>query len=238
MKHGSLFSGIGGFDLAAQWAGWDNMFQVEIDPFCRKVLKKNFPDVAKYEDIKDFDGEKYANTIDVISGGFPCQPFSCAGKQRGKKDDRYLWPEMLRVISEIRPTWVIGENVTGIINMGLEQVLTDMESEGYEVQPLIIPACAQNAPHRRDRVWIIANINGFSDRPKGRIRERSFNSKYPGGAFWDESWLDVATRFCGIHDGLPRRMDRVNRLKSLGNAIVPQIVFQIMQAINNNIEGK
>ena len=237
MKHGSLFSGIGGFDLAAQWAGWDNMFQVEIDPFCRKVLKKNFPDVAKYEDIKKFDGEKYANTIDVISGGFPCQPFSVAGKQRGKKDDRYLWPEMLRIISEVRPTWVIGENVTGIINLGLDNVLFDLENTGYTCQSFIIPACAQNAPHRRDRVWIIANINSFSDIPKGRIQERSFNSKYSGGAFWDEPWLDVATRFCGIHDGLPGRMDRVNRLKALGNAIVPQIVFQIMQAINN-IEGK
>ena len=252
MKHGSLFSGIGGFDLAAQWAGWDNMFQVEIDPFCRKVLKKNFPDVAKYEDIKKFDGEKYANTIDVISGGFPCQPFSVAGKQQGKKDARYLWPEMLRVISEIRPTWIICENVTGIINLGLEQVLADMESEGYEVQSLIIPACAKNAPHRRDRVWIIGHsnqLNGDHARHDSgqipqleeaevcRLQAGTNQSKRLRNGRWNEPWIDVATRIHRMDDGLPRRMDKVNRLRALGNAIVPQIVFQIMQAINN-IEGK
>lgn len=281
MKHGSLFSGIGGFDLAAQWAGWDNMFQVEIDPFCRKVLKKNFPDVAKYEDIKKFDGEKYANTIDVISGGFPCQPFSVAGKQRGKKDDRYLWPEMLRIISEVRPTWIIGENVAGIINMGLDQVLSDLENKSYSCQTFIIPACAQNAPHRRDRVWIIGNSGGLKSGRISNIKRKKTlptwcsnknasnpnglngnNAGYDSGEVsqlkkaevcglqtgtnqpqrlrngrWDEPWMDVATRICGIHDGLPRRMDKTNRLKALGNAIVPQIIFQIMQAINK-IEGK
>ena len=240
MKHGSLFSGIGGFDLAAQWAGWDNMFQVEIDPFCRKVLKKNFPDVAKYEDIKKFDGEKYANTIDIISGGFPCQPFSCAGKQRGKKDDRYLWPEMLRVISEIRPTWVIGENVTGIINLGLDKVLSDLENEGYACQSFIIPACAVNAPHKRDRVWIIANSISIRSQifleeeqaVTGLFRNTSDFSMHN----FPTPELPKIGDCADIRedDGLPNWVDR---LKSLGNAIVPQIVFQIMQAINN-IEGK
>jgi len=230
MKHGSLFSGIGGFDLASQWAGWENIFQVEIDPFCRKVLKKNFPNVAKYEDIKEFDGKKYANTIDVISGGF--QPFSVAGKQRGKEDDRFLWPEMLRVVSEIRPTWIIGENVAGIINLGLEEVLYDLENEGYEVQSFIIPACSVNATHRRDRVWIVANSSSCSNRPKGRIQKKPSNIKYIGGTPWNEPWLEVATWLCRIHDGIPERIDRANRLKSLGNDIVPQVVFQIMQAIN------
>ena len=156
MTHGSLFSGIGGFDLAAQWAGFENVFQVEIDPFCRKVLEKNFPNVKRYTDIKEFNGKEYEGAVDIISGGFPCQPFSCAGKRRGKADDRFLWPEMLRVISEIKPRFVVGENVAGIVNMELDSCLSDLESQGYETETYIIPACAIGAPHRRNRVWIIA----------------------------------------------------------------------------------
>jgi DNA (cytosine-5)-methyltransferase 1 len=156
MNHASLFSGIGGFDLASKWMGWNNIFAVEKDIDCRKVLSKNFPDVNLYEDIKEFKGEKYAGAIDIISGGFPCQGFSFAGKRKGKEDDRYLWPEMLRVIREIKPTYVLGENVPGIISLALDTVLTDLENEGYACQTFIIPACAVNAIHRRDRVWILA----------------------------------------------------------------------------------
>jgi len=173
MNHASLFSGIGGFDLAAKWIGWDNIFQVEKDPWCQSILAKHFPNTERYLDIKEFRGEKYRGSVDVISGGFPCQPFSVAGKQKGKEDDRYLWPEMLRVIREIQPTWVVGENVPGIISMALDQVCTDLENEGYTVQAFIIPAASVNAIHKRDRVWILANNAnaGLKD-----MRERAIGS--------------------------------------------------------------
>lgn len=132
--HGSLFSGIGGFDLAAQWTGWENVFQCEIDNYCQKILTKNFPNVKRFGDIKEFDGTQYTNRIDILSGGFPCQPFSVAGQRKGKEDARHLWPEMFRVIKEIRPTWIVGENVTGIIGLALEQVLSDLESSGYNTE--------------------------------------------------------------------------------------------------------
>ena len=163
MTHGSLFSGIGGFDLAARWCGWTNVFQCEIDPFCRRVLQYHFPMVKLYEDIKKTDFTKHRGAIDVISGGFPCQPFSTAGKRKGTEDNRFLWPEMLRIIREVQPAWVVAENVSGLLTQqrGLvfERVCADLEGEGYEVQPFIIPACAVGAPHRMDRVWIIAHSN-------------------------------------------------------------------------------
>ena len=161
MTHASLFSGIGGFDLAAEWMGWQNTFNCEIDPFCRKVLAYHFSDAKQYQDVKTTDFTIYRGHIDVLTGGFPCQPFSLAGKRKGADDNRYLWPEMLRAIREIKPRWVVGENVFGIVNwsdgMVFEQVQSDLENEGYEVQPYIIPACAVDAPHRRDRVWFVAH---------------------------------------------------------------------------------
>ncbi len=167
MRHGSLFSGIGGFDLAAEWMGWENIFQVEIDKFCTKVLEKNFPNVKRYGDIKEFDGTKYRGTVDIISGGFPCQPFSHAGKRKGQADDRYLWPEMLRVISEVKPSFIVGENVAGLVSMengkALDKILSDLEDKGYKTEQYIIPACAVGGWHRRDRIWIIA-YNDLSDR--------------------------------------------------------------------------
>lgn len=161
MTHASLFSGIGGFDLAAEWAGWTNAFNCEIDPFCRKVLKYHFPNAEQYEDIRTTDFTVWKDRIDVLTGGFPCQPFSLAGKRRGTEDDRYLWPAMLDVIRTVRPRWVVGENVYGIVNwsegMVFEQVCADLEAAGYEVQPYIIPACGVGAPHRRDRCWFVAH---------------------------------------------------------------------------------
>lgn len=134
MTHASLFSGIGGFDLAAEWAGWTNMFNCEIDGFCRKVLKYHFPNAQQYADIRTTDFTVWRGRIDVLTGGFPCQPFSLAGKRRGTEDDRYLWPEMLRAIREIRPEWVVGENVYGFVNWSkglvFEQVCADLENEG------------------------------------------------------------------------------------------------------------
>jgi len=163
MKHGSLFSGIGGFDLAAEWMGWENVFHCEWMEFPRKVLDYYWPDADSHIDISKTDFKKYANTIDILTGGFPCQPFSLAGKRKGTDDERYLWGEMLRAIQEIKPTWVIAENVFGITNidggMVFEQVCLDLENEGYEVQPFIIPAASKNAPHRRDRCWFIAYRN-------------------------------------------------------------------------------
>jgi len=161
MKHASLFSGIGGFDLAAEWMGWENVFHCEWMEFPRKVLDYYWPNADSHSDICKTDFKKYANTIDILTGGFPCQPFSLAGKRKGTDDERYLWHEMLRAIQEIKPKYVIAENVFGITNIdgGLvfEQVCLDLENEGYEVQAFIIPAASKDSPHRRDRVWFIAS---------------------------------------------------------------------------------
>jgi len=266
LTHGSLFSGIGGFDLAAQWMGWNNIFQCEKDEWCRKVLAKNFPNTKRFIDIKLFNAKIYNGTIDVISGGFPCQPFSVAGQRKGKADDRYLWEEMLRVIVEVQPQFVVGENVTGIIGMALDTVLSDLEAQGYTTETFIIPACSKNAWHRRDRVWIIAYTNNFSNSGKTR--------KYEGKSFekrlskWNEveqlaitsdvristnsndtgckeqrqpitdktklfapkcsSWWKTEPAVGRVANGLSFQMDR---LKGLGNAIVPQVAYEIFRSI-------
>ena len=169
--HASLFSGIGGFDLAAEWAGWENAFNCEIDPFCRQVLKYHFPNAVQYEDIKTTDFTVWRGKIDVLTGGFPCQPFSTAGKHKGTADNRYLWPEMLRAIREISPRWIVGENVLGIINWSrglvFERVHADLEAEGYEVDTFVLPACGVGAKHLRYRVWFVAHANSN----RQRIRE-------------------------------------------------------------------
>ena len=187
MRHASLFSGIGGPEVAAAMMGWENVFHCEINDFGRKILEYWFPNSESYEDITKTDFTKYRGRIDVLTGGFPCQPFSYAGKRGGQSDDRYLWPEMLRVIDEVRPAWVVGENVAGITTMvescevaymgsetslfeedngvhlfraeyafTIERICRDLESKGYSVQPMLIPACAVGAPHRRDRIFILA----------------------------------------------------------------------------------
>jgi len=169
--HVDLFSGIGGFSLGLERAGFKTVVFCEQDKFCQKVLNKHWPEIPIEPDIKTFDGKKYAGAF-ILTGGFPCQPFSCAGKRRGKEDERALWPEMFRVIQEVRPTWIIGENVAGFIGMGLDDSISDLEREGYSVQAFIIPACAVNAPHRRDRVWICAHsLNSEHRTERGQIRE-------------------------------------------------------------------
>lgn len=188
LVHGSLFSGFDAPSVAASWMGWKNAFHCEINSFCNEILKYWFPDSEHYEDITKTDFSQWKGRIDVLTGGFPCQPFSLAGQRKGADDNRYLWPEMLRAIREIRPTWVIGENVAGILTMVqpgeetemgsqtalfgednrkrvllrqeyvIETICKDLEREGYSVQPLLIPACAIGAPHRRDRVWFVARL--------------------------------------------------------------------------------
>jgi DNA (cytosine-5)-methyltransferase 1 len=160
MRHGSLFSGIGGFDLAAEWMGWENVFHCEWNPFGQRVLHHYWPQAETFTDITKADFTKYYGTIDIITGGFPCQPYSSAGKRLGKEDERHLWPEMLRAIREISPSYVVGENVRGLTNwnggMVFDEVCAELESYGYQVAPVIIPACGVGAPHRRERVWFVA----------------------------------------------------------------------------------
>ena len=190
MTHGSFFSGIGGFDLAAEWVGWENKFHCEIEPFCQKVLNHYWPDAELFENIKTANFEKYRNKVRVISGGFPCQPYSIAGKRLGKEDDRHLWPFMLEGIRQINPDYVVGENVFGLTSWNeglvLEEVCLDLENEGYQVQPIIIPAAGVGAPHKRDRIWIVAfknaNKNGWGS------FKRKIQSSF--GEQWDLSTGD------------------------------------------------
>jgi DNA (cytosine-5)-methyltransferase 1 len=167
MKHGSLFSGIGGFDLAAEWMGWENKFHCEWNPFGQKVLKHYWPNAKSYEDITKTDFTIHRGNIDILTGGFPCQPYSAAGKRLGKEDERHLWPHMLRAISEIQPSWVVGENVRGLVNWNdglvFHEVQSDLENQGYEVQPFLIPAAGINAPHQRYRVWFVAYNDAYTN---------------------------------------------------------------------------
>lgn len=268
MKFGSLFSGIGGFDLGLDRAGMQCAWQVENNPYCLKVLNKHWPNVPKHEDIKEVDpGE--LEPVELICGGFPCQPFSVAGKRGGKGDGRYLWPEMFKIIQALRPTWVLGENVVGIIDLALDTVLSDLENEGYSWEAFVIPACAINAPHRRDRVWIVGYAEHLRLAPSEvsrSIKKRSNDSQtraeqacelkgpnkqyedvgnssiagfpnwaggevgqpFPLTEFERSGGREVERDFCGMAHGVSNRVDR---LKCLGNAVVPQIVEILGRAI-------
>lgn len=289
MTHLSLFTGIGGLDLAAEWAGFETVAQCEWADYPTKVLESHWPGVPRWRDIRtltkeSFDERTGMRTVDLISGGFPCQPFSVAGKRRGCEDDRYLWPEMLRVIEELRPCWVIGENVAGIVNMALDTVLSDLESIGYTAGSFVIPACAVDAPHRRDRCAIVAFNNSFGRRENGKqkrlgrilvlrkddtippqkcgsdvshsdsanVQSRISFQNPPGRAEpTDQSGRTVKPGLGGMADGLPHWVDEplnvprvargikdwVNRLKCLGNAVVPQQFYPIFRAIAQ-LEGE
>jgi DNA (cytosine-5)-methyltransferase 1 len=175
MTHGSLFSGIGGFDLAAEWMGWENVFHCEWNKFGQKVLHHYWPKAIQYNDITKTDFTIHRGKIDILTGGFPCQPYSSAGKRKGKEDERHLWPEMLRAIREIQPRWVVGENVLGLVNWSgglvFHEVQADLEAAGYEVWPYVLPAASVGAPHRRDRVWFVAYCSSIKPR-KQTERER------------------------------------------------------------------
>jgi DNA (cytosine-5)-methyltransferase 1 len=305
MKLLDLFSGIGGFSLAARWTGRIlTAAFCETDPYCCKVLAKNFPGVPIHGDIRNMKGANIG-AADIISGGFPCQPFSVAGKRGGAEDDRYLWPEMLRVISDVRPAWVIGENVDGLVRMGVQSrvlkvesrnlertedfdrlrriltreemlllfsLLDDLEALGYGAVPIVVPACGVDAPHLRYRVWIVgycspahsaahyilANSERIYDDRTGHgasavCGERRESPGLPGcedvpdadrpgcgelrgaesigtehaAAERGRGWLPEPA-ICRVADGVPARVDR---LRSLGNSIVPQVAYEIMMGI-------
>ena len=271
LTHLSLFSGIGGLDLAAEWAGFQTVGQCEFADYPTKVLEKHWPDVPRWRDIRTLTKESFyertgRRTVDVISGGFPCQPFSVAGKQRGKEDERYLWPEMLRVIRELRPHCVVGENVPGIIRIAAGQVVKDLEQADYHVVVLNFEAAAVGAWHRRSRVFFVASDDpdvADTDSPGFK------GNQQPGApdAAEDERKCPSygAACKCGeaLHDSLcvgfqrikrgeksPELADgrcwaaepgvgrvahgishRVDRLKCLGNAVVPQQAYPIFRAI-------
>lgn len=330
-----LFAGIGGFSLAAHWMGWTTTAFVERDKFCQRVLRKNFgQDIEIHDDITTFSGKPFRGRVDIITGGFPCQPFSAAGKRKGRTDERHLFPEMLRVISEVKPRWVVAENVRGLLSIEsgsvFSEVISSLEGEGYEVITFCVPASAVEAPHRRDRLWIVGHSNQYESgaiarddaevcglpkaerQPKhgssiprgtsgdaidttnhtafdelltntlnsehraerrplreaesvqgigraaldaGRVSgtvgddpnaviaglqgyqrrteaerhtglpDRARSDQRPG---WSEDWIQAATRLCGMDDVVPNRVDR---LKCLGNAVVPRLVFEIFKAI-------
>lgn len=248
MKHGSLFSGIGGFDLAAQWMGWENVFHCEWNEFGQKILKHHFPKSISYDDITKTDFTIHRGTIDILTGGFPCQPYSTSGKRLGKEDDRHLWPEMLRAIREIQPSYIVGENVRGLTNwnggMVFDEVQAEMEAEGYEVLPFLLPACSKNAPHRRDRIWFIA----YSDErrlqkgnsefgQKHRILEEAPN-EFARIAFaqWNPGKRSSGNicRSDGVSEGLDEitfSKWRSESIKAFGNAIVPQVAYEIFKCI-------
>ena len=229
MRHGSLFSGIGGFDLAAEWCGWENVFHCEWNTFGQKVLKHHFPNSISYNDITKTDFSIYRGAIDIISGGFPCQPYSSAGKRLGKEDERHLWPEMLRAIREIQPSWVVGENVRGLTNWNgglvFDEVQTELEAEGYEVLPFLLPACAVNAPHRRDRIWFIAYstcIRGRQDVrfPNGKSNEHNKISETRNATNTDCNGLDQCNSAYEISatDGRINALSNIN--ESDGNGFI------------------
>lgn len=318
MDHIGLFEGIGGFSLAARMIGWKTRAWCKINPVCQTVLKYHFPEAIPHSDITKTDFTPYAHTIDIITGGFPCQPYSLAGKRKGTDDERHLWPQMLRAIGEVQPGWVVGENVFGLVNWSgglvFEQVQADLEAQGYQVSAFILPACAKDAPHRRDRIWFVAynhernrakirfktggqkhvystETNGFitdsgstelqngtqniiaPDRKKnktgmdsgferfsnigdatnpatiGMEGHRTAGEQKPhphaekrifGSDTTTNPWQNFPTQspVCSRNDGISTRLDgitfskhRNESIKAYGNAVVPQIPFEIFKAI-------
>jgi len=241
LTHFSLFSGIGGIDLAAEWSGFETVGQCEFADYPTKVLEKHWPTVPRWRDVRDVTRADFIRrtghqSVTIISGGFPCQPFSISGKQLGKDDDRYLWPEMLRVIGELRPSWVIAENVENAVRMVIDEVCNSLESIGYQVQPLVVSAYCSGAWFDGKRTFIVASSND-------RRSTMRWDSQFQPDAQTDGRWTDngrgtpiinarerwsVESKPFGVADGIPNRVDR---LKCLGNAVVPQQVFPLLKAI-------
>jgi DNA (cytosine-5)-methyltransferase 1 len=232
VRHLDLFSGIGGFALAAQMVGGiKTVGFCEIDPWARRVLNKNFPNVPVHEDVKTLNPSNYG-TIDIITGGYPCQPFSYAGKRKGENDDRHLWPEVRRITAEARPRWVLCENVVGHITMGLDQVLDDLASLGYAAEAIVLPACAVGNWHRRDRVWIIAN-DSRQHLQKPQVVDAQEVLSELGGTAYDArirvaEWEADQPSMVGVAHGIPHWVDRA---RGTGNAIVPQVAAEILRCM-------
>jgi DNA (cytosine-5)-methyltransferase 1 len=241
MNHLSLFSGIAGIDLAAEKAGFKTIAFCEKDSFCHQLLNKRFPGVPIFDDIYTLTTKSLVSrgikpdSIKLITGGYPCQPDSKQGKLLGKEDDRYLWPEMFRVVQEIRPDWILGENVANHINMGLDGVLSDLESADYETRAFVIPACAVGAHHVRERVFVVAHSQ------RRELPGREVQGKCP--ETWPESEQQLSgllppdfqleiprPELYGNTNGVSRKLDAA-RLKALGNAVMPQVVYPILKAI-------
>lgn len=224
--HLDLFSGIGAFSLAARWAGFETLAFCESSEYARLVLRKNFPGVTIHEDIKKLDGGEYTN-VRLITGGYPCQPYSTLGKRSGAEDDRHLWSEMHRVIARARPTYVLAENVFGHVSLGLDSVLSDLESIGYSARPLVIPALSVGTIHIRERVYIIAYSSS------GRL-ETTY--KAPGPDLDD--CFKIRKDFTGIEPGVHRADDGISkklhrfRIHALGNSLVPQVAFEILRHLD------
>lgn len=225
----SLFAGIGGFDLGLERAGMTVVAQCEIDHFCRSVLAKHWPEVPCYDDVRELSAARLiqdgVGPIELICGGFPCQPFSSGGGRTAFDDDRHLWPEMYRLIAECRPRWVIGENVAGFVSVGLDLVLSDLEASGYKAWAFSIPACAVDAQHRRERWWIAAHDLGNADSASTDPYAQTGGQWNPAGK---PSWWPPEPAVGRVADGVSGRVDR---LRSLGNAVVPQIPEMIGRAI-------
>jgi len=300
MKHVDLCSGIGGFALGFEWAGLSKpALFCDIEPWSRKILAKHWPNVPIVEDVKELanDAARLVPDCDILTAGYPCQPFSQAGVRRGEEDDRHIWPEIFAIVQAKRPVWCVFENVSGHISLGLDQVLSDLESKGYAVQPFVVPACAVDAPHRRDRVWIVANSDDAGqpaspgprqdnrNQPRDDTRRRSANVADATGTGLErperqkfERTREGFAPICeNVADATRKRMEghrpageqesqsptgerlsgrdrareepsfwlpepgvgrvahgvsrRVDRLRGLGNAIVPQIAMRIGQTI-------
>jgi DNA (cytosine-5)-methyltransferase 1 len=238
LTHLSLFSGIGGIDLAAHWAGFRTVAFVERDKYCQKVLAKHWPEVPIYDDVTTFDGRPFRG-VDLISGGFPCQPHSLTGNRRGAEDDRYLWPEVVRIVSESRPTWCCFENVIGLVTLGLDQCLFDLGGAGYQARPVVFPACAVGGDFRGQRVFIIAEA--VQERIQGGGKAKVLGQpgvpgdKDGGGLAPLRRRPDIrGPRLCRSRNGVPAYVDRIG---ALGNAVVPQQVYPILKAIADQIRS-
>lgn len=265
MNHFSLFTGVGGIDKAAEDAGFETIGQCEIAEYPYRVLEKHWPNVPKWRDARDVTAESIRQRtgiyrINLLSAGYPFPPFSNAGKRRGAEDDRYLWPEVYRIIQEVEPDWFLGENVAGHVSLGLDEVLSDLESIGYETQAFVIPAAAVNAPHRRDRVFIVAHatstgfpIWGQTKLTKSNAKSRTRMESEPQRC---SEW-SIESRMCRVLDGLSSWVDglrwpapygreqydwepprvavniknRIHRIQGLGNAVSPPQIFPILKAI-------
>ena len=276
LKHLDLFSGIGGFSLGLEaTGGFETVAFCDYDSYCQKILRKHWPWVTIYDDIKELNHEKLNSNghtkIAIITGGYPCQPFSVAGRQQGEKDPRHVWPEYFRLIKELRPTWVIGENVSGHVKLGLDTVLENLESEGYSARTFSISASSIGANHQRERIWIVANSgcswgsgSEFQRKNENEIKkenanqfERSSSSSQSDMVYSDserlEKWESIGENFSQeyqtligadwwsiepdvgrVANGVPKRVDR---LKSLGNSLVPHIPYYIgMSILQNTLE--